>query len=285
MQCALNNVLCAHHFLAPSEHAPASPTPATAAASMQVFQSALKPLWWRLGTYVADSLLGQHLHERRRLLVLAQAGRPPTSEALLGRRSFLSRGWASVRWQCQCGRSGTACMGGVGQGGSLARVDWPACPALSALPEPYTTPHFGLPVLCCLTFIWHAPTACRWPALAPGMLSTLWDGARSYRARLDMPPVLVSWRIWGCSAFFQKLSEPQPPRSMHWMDAAMESPGWERLPSGVLAHVAYMVGGAQGMAASTTLLRLVCRGWRVGLPLCESGSGVGAARSMKSLLK
>jgi len=59
---------------------------------MQVFQSALKPLWWRLGAYVAYSLVGQHLHERRRLQVLAEARRPQTSKRLLGCRSFLSRG-------------------------------------------------------------------------------------------------------------------------------------------------------------------------------------------------
>lgn len=97
--------------------------------------------------------------------------------------------------------------------------------------------------------------------------------------------------LTSCLVFvrLQRLSKsactrPPSARSMHWMDsdAAMESPGWEQLPSGLLSHIAYMVGGAQGLAASTTLLRLVCRGWRVGLPLCESGSGGYAARSINA---
>lgn len=50
-------------------------------------------------------------------------------------------------------------------------------------------------------------------------------------------------------------------------------PHWERLPCSLLSYIAQLIAGTEDPCRVETLLRRVCAGWSVSLPLSEGWEG------------
>lgn len=55
--------------------------------------------------------------------------------------------------------------------------------------------------------------------------------------------------------------------------AEASGPHWDHLPSSLLSFIAELIGGKGGACRIKTVLRLVCSGWSVSLPLSKRVGG------------